>query len=110
MSQLHLITTSEELKEELININNENISTSKKKNKKITLLRTQIKIRRKVLCQTVPIVFTTNRKQRPITDIVKELCDFIDKATFPMECAKFIEDPINLVGKHINVVRSIGPL
>ena len=101
LSQLHLIITSEELKEELININNENISTSKKKNKKITLLRTQIKIRRKVLCQTVPIVFTTNRKQRPITDIVKELCDFIDKTTFPTECAKFIEDPINLVGERI---------
>ena len=92
LSQLHLVTTSEELKEELINIDSEKISASKKRNKKTTLLKTQIKIRRKVLCQTVPIVFTTNRKQRPITDIVKELCDFIYKTSF-------IKDLITLVGK-----------
>ena len=101
LSQLHLITTSEELKEELQNIDSEKISAAKKRNKKVTLLKLQIKIRRKVLCQTVPIVFTINYKQRPITDIVKELCDFIDKTTFPTECAAFLKDPVTLVGKRI---------
>ena len=101
ISQLHLITTSEELKEELQNIDCEKISTPKKKNKKVALLKIQIKIRRKVLCQTVPIAFKINYKHRPITDIVKELCDFIDKTAFPTECAAFIKDPITLVGKQI---------
>ena len=35
LSQLHLIATSEELKEELLNIDNEKISASKKRNKKL---------------------------------------------------------------------------
>ena len=35
LSQLHLIATSEELKEELLNIDFEKISTSKKRNKKL---------------------------------------------------------------------------
>ena len=99
--QLHLITTSEELKEELLNIESEKISASKKRNKKITLLKTQIKIRRKILNQNIPIVFTNNRKQRPTADIAKELCDFIDKSTLPTESAKFIKDPMSLVGKRI---------
>ena len=46
-------------------------------------------------------MFTYNRKQRPITDIAKELCDFIDKSTLPIECAEFIKDSITLVGKQI---------
>ena len=98
--QLHLITTSGELKEELLIIESEKISDSKKRNKQITLLKTQIKIR-KVLDQIVPIVFTNNRKQRPVTDIAKELCEFIDKSTLPTERAEFIKDPSTLVGKQI---------
>ena len=43
LSQLHLVTTSEELKEELINIDSEKISTSKKRNKKTTLLKHRLK-------------------------------------------------------------------
>lgn len=60
LSQLHLITTSEELQEELCIIDRESISVSKKRNKKITVLKTQVQIRRKVLGQTVPVVFTSN--------------------------------------------------
>ena len=102
LSQLHLITSSEELNEELLRIDNEMISTSKKNREKICLLKTQMQIRRKVLCQRTSIVFTTNHKQRPITDIIKELSDLIDTSTLPTECATYIKDPITLVGKQIN--------
>ena len=46
-------------------------------------------------------MFTNNRKQRLITDIAKELCDFINKSTLLTESAKFIKDPMSLVGKQI---------
>ena len=103
LSQLHLITTSEELQEELLTIDRENISASKKRNKKMEVLRTQVQIRRKVLGQTVPIVFTSNRKQRPLASIVTELCDFINKfkSTLPPQCLAFLEDPAALVGRQI---------
>ena len=101
LSQLHLITTSEELQEELRTMDRENISASKKRNKKIEVLKTQVQIRRKVLGQTVPIVFTSNRKQRLLASIVTELCDFINKSTLPAQCLAFLEDPIALVGRQV---------
>ena len=45
LSQLHLVTSSDELKE-LLAIDEETISTAKKKNKKIELLKTQMRIRK----------------------------------------------------------------
>ena len=59
---------------------------------KITLLNTQIKIRRKVFSRNVSIVFTNSHKQRAITDTAKELCDFIDKNSLPTESPRFIQD------------------
>ena len=100
LSQSHLVTSSDELKEELHAIDKETISTTKKKNKKVELLKTQIQIK-KVLCQTVPIVFTTNSKQRPLKNIVTELCDFIDKSTLPSECESFIRNPTSLNGRKV---------
>ena len=96
-----LFTSSDELKEELLAIDKETISTTKKKNKKIKLLKTQIRIRKKVLCQNVPVVFSTNKKQRPLKDIVMELCDFIDKCTLPTECESFIRNPTSLIGRKV---------
>ena len=49
----------------------------------------------------MPIVFTTNCKQRPVTDIVKELCNFIDKVALPTEFEPFVKSPRTLVGKKI---------
>ena len=46
LSQLHLITSSDELKDELLAIDKETISTTMKKSKKIELLKTQIRIRK----------------------------------------------------------------
>ena len=101
LSHLHLIITSEELQEKLLMVDRESISASKKRNKKIAVLKTQFQIGRKVLGQTVPIRFTSNRKQRPLASIVTELYDFINKSTLPAECLAFLKDPIALVGRQI---------
>lgn len=53
LSQLHLITTPEELQEELLTIDRESISASRKRNKKFSVLKTQVQIRRKLVGQTV---------------------------------------------------------
>ncbi len=58
LSNQHLITTAEELEQVLSQIDEENITTAKKKNKKREVLKTQVQIRRKVLGQHVPITFT----------------------------------------------------
>ena len=47
LSQKHLITTSQELQEMLCSIESENVSATKKKDRKVSLLKTQIKIRKK---------------------------------------------------------------
>ena len=82
-------------------IDRESISASKKRRRKIAVLKTQVQIRRKVLGQIVPIVFTSNRKQRPLASIVTELCDIIDKSTLPAESLAFLREPISLVGRQI---------
>lgn len=91
--QLHLITSSDELKEELDSVDKESLSTARKKKEKIEILKTQIRIRKKVLGQNVSIVFTSNRKQRPLNDIVKELCDLIDSTPLPEQCDSLIRNP-----------------
>lgn len=72
----HLITTAAELRDELQNIDTEDISSQSKKARKLSLLRTQIKIRRKVLNQDIRIHMSHARKQRPLCDIVKEFLAF----------------------------------
>lgn len=49
LSKIHLITSGNELKDALVAIDNEKISKSKKREKKLVLLKTQIKIRKKIL-------------------------------------------------------------
>ena len=101
LSQSHLITSSDELKEEILAIDKQSISTTKKKNQKLELLKTKIRIRKKVLCQNVPIVFTCNRKQRPLKDIEKELCDYIDESKLPINCESFIRNPNSMIGRKV---------
>ena len=100
LSQLHLFTSSDELKKELILIDEDTNNRTKMSRKK-SLLRSQVQIRRKVLGQTVPIVFSTKGKQRPLNNIVNELCDFINSCTLPRECELFIQNPLSLVGKKV---------
>ena len=72
----HLIT-SEELHQSISDIDKEQISISKKKKKKITLLKTQVNIRKKLLKEKIQITFSQSRKQLPINDLVKELAEHV---------------------------------
>ena len=59
----HLITTAEELHQVLLSIDANSMSAQKKKAQKTSLLKTQVKIRKKVLQQDIHIVFSHARKQ-----------------------------------------------
>ena len=96
----HLVATSKELRQLMMEIDDQQVSMTKKKAQKLSLLRTQIKIRKKVLGQKIHIVFTCLGKQRSVKDLEKELSDFIDQ-----DCSKnsaFAKDPSTLIGKHIS--------
>ena len=101
LSQLHLITVPQELEEEMLKIDMQSISAAKKRTLKTGILKTQVQIRKKVLGQAIPITFTSNRKQRPVADITRELCDFITETGIPSDFAPFLEQPVTLVGKRI---------
>ena len=99
LSKIHLITSGNKLKDALVAIDKENISKAKKREKKLVLLKTQIKIRKKILNQKIHIVFSHCRKQQPVHDIAKELFTFIAKDDCPI--TKFIQNPTLLVGSQI---------
>ena len=99
LSKIHLITSGNELKDALVAIDKANISKAKEREKKLVLLKTQIKIRKKILNQKIHIVFSHCRKQRPVHDIAKELFTFIAKDDCPI--TKYIQNPTLLVGSQI---------
>ena len=66
LSTQHLISSPTELKQLLDTIDSQPLSVSRKRREKLDLVRTQVKIRRKVLGQTLSIPFTHHRKQRSI--------------------------------------------
>ena len=99
LSQNHLITTPEELRQVLLSIDAENMSAQRKKAEKLSVLRTQIKIRKKVLGEHISIALTHSRKQRPLNTIVKELLDHINEHL--VDYPEYIRDTCALVGKHI---------
>ena len=73
LSKLHLIESTDELKEVLSEIDEEGKGTAAKRGqKKRALIREHISIRKKVLQENINIPFTTKGKQRPLSDIVKE--------------------------------------
>ena len=94
----HLITSSEELYQCIVNIDGEVSAATKRRAKKLALLKVQIKIRKKILKQNIKIVFTHSGKHRPIDDIINELASFIDSSSDSLN----IIDPLTLVGKRIN--------
>ena len=79
--QLHLITKSNELHQTLKDIASEGSIATAINAKKLSLLKTQVRMRRKVLSETVPITFSKSHRQRPLNDIVRELSDYIDEKT-----------------------------
>ena len=96
LSEHHLITSSQELRQAMAMIEVEDSSTSQRR-MKLTMLKTQINLRKKVLKQSIHIPFTQSRKQRPVGDIFNDLESFLDNN--PLE---YSEDPCTLVG---NVLR-----
>jgi len=67
---------------------------------KLSLLREQVRIRKKVLGQTINITFTHLRKQKPLHTIIQEMSDFLDQ-NYHVN-SKFLQDPNALVGKNIS--------
>lgn len=63
------------------------------------VLKTQIKIRKTLLQQKVPILFTHCKKPRAVHEIAKELSLFIDHDEGPT--AAILHSPALLVGSHI---------
>ena len=81
--------------EELHAVDKELLSATKKK---LKILKTQVRIRKRVLSQNVLI---SNRKQRPLNNIVQELCDYIDSNPLPVHCVSFIRNPTSLIGRRV---------
>ena len=94
----HLITSSEELYQAMANIDAEISATTKRKTKKLSLLKVQVKIRKKLLKQNIRIVFTHSGKQRPLNEIAQELASFIGSTSASLK----IIDPFTLLGKRVH--------
>lgn len=100
LSEHHLITSSDELRQAMIEIEGSSTSQKQMKSKKLVLLKTQINLRKKVLGQSnIHIPFTQSRKQRPVSDILNDLESFIDNN--PLEYSAYFQDPGTMVGKRI---------
>ena len=106
LSQNHLIATSKELYQIMKEIEESQISASKKRAQKLSVLKTQINIRKKVLGQKIRIVFAYSGKQRSIYDLEKELADFINQER--SKNSEFVKDPSTLIGKHISHKFKVG--
>ena len=78
LSNVHLITSGNEFDMVISDINDEQISSAKKRIKIfLSLLKEQVRVRTKLLNQRCNIKFSQNRKQRPLTVLVKEVRAFI---------------------------------
>lgn len=105
LSHQHLIKTPTELKEALKEIDMcTNSTASKRKKDKCTLLQVQINIR-KVLKQNIKITLSHKGKQRPLTDVIQNLTDFLKdhppSSEDTNESKAAISDPFALVGKEV---------
>ena len=95
---LHLITSSNELLKAVSDIEHKTISTAKKKQEKLSLLRSQINIWKKVLNRKIT---THSRSQRPVDVIVQELSDYIDASDLPPIVTSISREPTSLIGKRV---------
>lgn len=57
------------------------LTAAKMKAQKLSLIKTQFKIRKKILHQNIHITFSRSGKQRPIDDIISELLEYIQNST-----------------------------
>ena len=106
LSKIHLINSVSELNNALSYIDeNPDFSNSKKKTKKIELLKEQVKYRKQLLKQNVKVVFTSNGKQRPLTELIKEIEEIISEfkgQSVNTAHTTTSTDATALVGKKIN--------
>ena len=105
LSKIHLINSVSELNNVLSSIDeNPTLSNSKKKATKIELLKEQVKYRKQLLKQSIKVVFTSNGKQRPLTELVKEVEEIREFKEQSVNTAHTTTstDATALVGKRIN--------
>ena len=100
LSQIHLITSSEELHNAIEKIENESMTATKKKKEVKTLLSHQVKIRKKLLGQDIQIKFSHSGRQHPLSEIIQELSDYIDRHS--QKLSPFVADPSTLVDQRIS--------
>ena len=100
LSKLHLITSSDEMKTVLSDIEGENTSCVKKAQKKRQIIKEQINIRKKVFNEKINVPFSKNGKQRPLTVIIKEFMEYLhsDSEASASSCT-FSSD--SLVGRKV---------
>ena len=102
LSKLHLITSVDELQSKLVAIDQESsISVIKKTKKKLSLIREQIKIRKKVLEEKVNIPFSCKGKQIPLSTIINEFSTHLQSTVAPSSTGGRKYSSEALVGKSI---------
>ena len=87
----------------IFNIIEEQTSSANKRTKIPSLLKQQVRVRDKLLHQRCNIKFSKNHKQRPLTELIKEVRNLIsrhDDATTTTEMIQ-TDDPMSLVGKKV---------
>ena len=83
--------------ETIVAVDAENLSTQKKVAKKLTILKVQVNIRKKILKQNVHIPLSHASKKRSVSEVLRDLECFIDNN--PLEHDDYFQDPATLVGK-----------
>ena len=97
LSKVHVITTPSELHTALSRIDESNVTAAKKRNMKLSLLKDQINLRKKLLKQNIRIPFTEHGKKRSLNTIISELVEFLET----QQENSPDQDPDSLVGKYI---------
>jgi hypothetical protein len=93
-----LIATTTELDKVLQEIDNTQISQSKKDSKKLSIIKTQVNVRKKVLGQQIKITYTHARRKRPICEILAEFHDSVAGFFLP----DLVCNPLSFVGKEVD--------
>jgi len=93
-----LITSVEGLKQSLDEVDDMNITSLKKTQQKLAIVKEQITLRKKVLGQNIAIPFSVHGRKRSLQDITEELIDHMQTHSYTNPK---IEDPNDLVGKQI---------
>ena len=106
LTKVHIITSVTELEQVIADIDASDGSVAGKNNKK---LAEQVRVRKKILNQKVPITFTRSKKKRPVTELINEVKAFI--ASAPSINGSQVKDslvpvhntldPWSLVGRHV---------